>query len=413
MELKLLPVLLGADMNCYSVARAFHEEYGVKSHAFARYAMGETKYSRIVKVELVEDIDTDAVMLQTLKGFAAAHPDETKIAMGCTDDYAALIIRNRDALADMGYIVPYINAELMEQLVSKESFYKLCEQFDIPYPATLIFGKQDDTAAFDTLQFPYPAVIKPSSSIDYWKNPFDGMQKVYIAGDAAEAKEIASTIFASGYSDTLIVQDFIPGADSGMRVLTAYCDRSSKVKMMCLGHVMLEEHTPKAVGNHAAILTMYDEPLMLKIKDFLEAIEYTGFANFDIKFDPRDNSYRVFEINLRQGRSNYYVTGAGLNIARYVVQDRVHQQDLGEPLLFKGESFWHSIPLQVVWDYTADESLIAQAKKITDAGKDTTALDYAFDKKLNPLRCLYIWEHSRRYFEKYEKYCPKPDHTKA
>ena len=39
----LMPVLLGGDMNCYSVARAFHEAYGVKSVAFGRYRMGETK----------------------------------------------------------------------------------------------------------------------------------------------------------------------------------------------------------------------------------------------------------------------------------------------------------------------------------------------------------------------------------
>ena len=26
----ILPVLIGADMNCYNVARAFHEQYGVK-----------------------------------------------------------------------------------------------------------------------------------------------------------------------------------------------------------------------------------------------------------------------------------------------------------------------------------------------------------------------------------------------
>lgn len=36
----------------------------------------------------------------------------------------------------------------------------------------------------------------------------------------------------------------IPGNDEYMRVLTSYSDRNGKVKMMCLGHVLLEEHTP-------------------------------------------------------------------------------------------------------------------------------------------------------------------------
>ncbi len=410
MQKKLLPVLLGADMNCYSMARAFHEAYGVCSQAFGRYAMGETKYSRIVHFTVVENMDTDAVLLETLSAFAAQHPDETKILLGCTDDYAAMLIRNQAAL-QQEYIVPYIAPQLAERLVSKENFYRYCDEYDIPYPQTVVLRRGEGLSAIDLLPFAFPVILKPSSSIAYWKHPFNGMKKVYVAHTADEAKGIAQRIFAAGYDDALLVQDRVPGPDCRMRVLTAYSGQDGKVQMMCLGNVLLEEHTPKALGNHAAILTEHNRPLMEKLQAFLDAIGYTGFSNFDIKYDERDGSYRVFEINLRQGRSNYYVTGAGLNLAKYLVEDRVLGQPAGPPLLYEGTSFWHSIPKRIVWEYTADTTLVAAAKAIAGAGKDTTTLGYSYDLRGNPRRRLYTLVHDYRYYRKYAIWCEKPGAT--
>ena len=45
LNLNVIPVLIGADQNCYNVARAFHEAYGLVSHAMGRYAIGITPRS--------------------------------------------------------------------------------------------------------------------------------------------------------------------------------------------------------------------------------------------------------------------------------------------------------------------------------------------------------------------------------
>ena len=124
----------------------------------------------------------------------------------------------------------------------------------------------------------------------------------------------------------------IPGDDSNMRVLTAYSDKNGKVKMMCLGHVLLEEHTPKGLGNHCAIITELDRPFREQFKAYREEIGFVGYSNFDIKYDMRDNKYKVFEINTRQGRSNFYVTGSGHNIAELLVEDFIYNRPIKEDI---------------------------------------------------------------------------------
>ncbi|MBQ2545415.1 MAG: hypothetical protein II557_03905 [Clostridia bacterium] len=92
MEKTVTPVIIGADLNCYNVARAFHEAYGVKSYAFGRYAVSATKYSRILDFKAVPHMDDDAVMLDELHRFADAHIGDRMILFGCTDDYVSMII---------------------------------------------------------------------------------------------------------------------------------------------------------------------------------------------------------------------------------------------------------------------------------------------------------------------------------
>lgn len=396
------PILVGGDINCYSVARAYHEAYGVKSIAFGRYALGATKDSNIIDFRIdpriTEEKEFIQVLLKTADELAA--PNKKLILMGCTDEYAELIIDHRDILKEK-YIVPYIDSELKNKLIEKELFYQMCEEKGLDYPKTFIYSKGDKIEDFG---FNYPVIIKPSDSVLYWQFPFEGMKKAYVANNEKEFIEITSAIYSGKYDKNLIIQDFIPGDDSNMRVLTCYSDQHGKVKMMCLGHVLLEEHTPKGIGNHAAIITEYDEVLMEKFKAFLEDINYTGYSNFDIKFDTRDNTYKVFEINLRQGRSNYYVTSSGNNIAKYIVEDRVYNKEL-DLKIQKDAFFWHVIPNNVVYKYVKDQKLVNKAKKLVSEGKSATSFGYEKDLKGNFKRRWYIFLYNINQMRKFKKYC--------
>lgn len=406
-----VPVLIGADLNCYNVARAFHEEYGVSSYAFGRYEIGATKASRFINFITVPEMDTDETFMTVINKFYDEQKSEDKafFIIGCTDDYANLIARNADKLRPR-FIVPYSSMDIMDEFVSKERFYKNCDKHGILYPNTKIFYKDSDYSLTceENLGFKYPIIVKPANSVVYWKHPFDGMNKVYVANSKENADEIIKTIFASGYDDSIILQDMIPGDDSRMYVLTAYCGKDKKVKMMCLGHVLLEEHTPKGRGNHAAIIPEYTPELCRGFKKFLEDIGYVGFANFDIKFDIRDNSYRAFEINLRQGRSNFYVTASGENIARYLYEDYVNDSlaDM-ETKYVDTEVLWTYIPKKVIYKYCADKKYAEQAKKLVKEGKYISSLWYKADLKGNIKRRFYVSAMVFNHFKKYKKYCKR------
>lgn len=403
---KIIPVILGADLNAYNVARAFHEAYGVKSWCFGRYPIAPTMHSKILHFTAVADLENDETALKILKDFEEAHPDGELYLMACTDRYADMLIRLHDQVPR--YHCPLPPRDIYQEIQKKASFYKECDKYGIPYPKTVVKDGPVDLSEVseDALGFAYPIIIKPSFSSEYFMHEFEGMKKVYVSHSPEESVSIVSEIYSHGYTDKMILQKMVIGGDDHMRVLTCFSDAKGKVRAACLGHTMVEEHAPTAIGNHAAIVTedVTNFPMAKKLIGMLENIGYTGFSNFDIKKDGDTDNYLAFEINLRQGRSNYYVTGAGINLAKLIVEK---YDDPGDDIqLCTQETYWHVIPSPVAFKYTEDKDLVAKAKKLEKGGRSSSSLEYAYDMHNNPMRWFFVKEQMRRQYKKFAKYYP-------
>ena len=397
-EREFVPVLFGGDINTYSVARAFYEEYQVKSYVLGKYMSGPSCYSKITNYRKNPQMDTEEVVLKAITKLSKHYPDKTILAIGCGDSYVDTLSRIKHKFPE-NVVAPYIEHDLMEQLILKENFYKMCEKHGIDYPETLVY---DSSMGMDIhVNFQYPVILKPSNGVDYFHHPFEGQNKIYKLNSLDEVKKTIGEIYASGYSDKLIIQDMIPGNDEFMRVLTCYSGRDRKVKMMCLGHVLLEEHTPLGLGNHAVIITEPNDELMHKVKALLEDLEFTGFSNFDIKYDSRDGKYKFFEINVRQGRSNFYVTNSGFNVARYFVEDYVYKKDIPFETA-QEEHLWMVVPKAVAYKHVKDPEMIKRMKRLIKEKKMVNPLFMRGD--LGWKRYLRLVKNHVRQFSNYNKY---------
>ena len=292
MAIEFVPVLLGSDINAYSMARAFHEAYGVKTIVYGMFPASVCAGSRIIDYRVREHNDRVDKVLENVTEVAREFPDKKILVLGCGDNYLNAISANLPRYPE-NVIAPYVSLDMLETLIHKEKFYELCDRYGIDHPATVVYHKGMGHA-FE-LPFDGPFVVKPAESDTYWKHPFPTQKKAYILQTRAEVDAVIDQIYGAGYEDALILQDFIPGDDSFMRVVTNYSGADGKVRLMCVGHVLLEEHTGHAIGNHAVIITEPEPELCEKLRGFLEAIGFVGFSNFDIKYDQRDGKFKAFE----------------------------------------------------------------------------------------------------------------------
>ncbi|MDA3796797.1 carboxylate--amine ligase [Lactobacillus delbrueckii] len=403
------PILLGSDINVYGMARSFHEAYGIKVQAWGASTLAPTRYSKIVDIEVhpgfTEDPEFIKVMREKIKEYKKHQ--EPVILISCGDGYSELLAKHKQELEE-AFIVPYIDYALLEKLISKEGFYEVCEEYGLPYPKTKIITMSAyKDGSYADVPFPFPVALKPEDPVSWLDVQFEGRKKAFVIKDLDEFKDIVGKIYTNGYKEDLILQDFIPGDDSNMRVLNAYVDKNHQVKMMCLGHPLLEDPDPIAIGNYMVIAPDYDEKLYQTVQAFLEKINYTGMANFDIKYDVRDGQYKFFEINLRQGRSSFYVTLNGYNLAKWYVDDYVEDSLKDQPVVYGNQDpakhkLWLGVPDKIFEQYAVDSLAKKEALALLRAGKVGTTVFYKPD--MNVKRWLLMKHMYHNYYKDYQKY---------
>lgn len=401
MDKNFVPLLFAGDINVYSVARAFYEEYGVKPVVFGKYETWPCYQSEIMHYTANGKADQQETFLTLVNEFAEKNKDKQILLIGCGDSYVQLISENKGAFPNH-VIAPYIPIEMMNELIHKEKFYAMCEENGVDYPNTFVHRKELGNE-FE-LPFEPPFIIKPANGIEYWRFPFATQKKVYKVNTREELEQVLGDIYQSGYSDSIIIQDFIPGDDTYMWVLTNYSDQHGQVKMMCLGHVLLEEHTPHGIGNHAVIITEDNQIVEAQFKNLLEKLGYIGFSNFDIKYDKRDGKFKVFEINTRQGRSNYYVTGAGANVANYLVEDYIYNKPMSLEIV-KEKNLWMVVPKGVAFKYVTVEKYKKEMKALINSGNFVNPLYFCADCKVK--RRLRLFKSQIGHYFKFKKYLGK------
>lgn len=399
MKTTIQPVLLGGDANVYGMARSFYMEYGVTSLAVGKGGLSAVANSKLVKMAAAEpEIENDEIFVKVLVELAGKLQGKTLVLLSCGDNYTTLLARNRAALEPY-YKFACPTSELVHQLDTKEYFYHACEAHGLSYPKTFSCTNQN----YKTLELPFefPCIIKASNSVAYWNCKFPHKKKVFVANNKEEFDAICQAIYSSSYQDNLVLQEYIPGDDNCMRVLNCYSGLDHKVKLMALGRPLLEEQTPEGIGNYAAIMSVREDEILNRMQAFLEDVGWEGFSNFDMKYDVRDGQYKLFEMNPRQGRSSFFVTASGYNLAKWLVDDVVEHKDM--PLTIADtQHLWMIAPAGIIKKYLKDPQLLAEAKALIKAGKSSHQLFCKED--VTPRRAVWYVKNQLNNYRKYKRY---------
>ncbi|UYG16725.1 carboxylate--amine ligase [Brachybacterium huguangmaarense] len=402
-------VLAGSGLGVYTLARAFHEEYGVVATVVTKIAVEAMRRSVACNViELGARADEDDMVARLVSLAEERGGRRPQLLLANADSVIQMMSDHREPLA-AHYVMPILDADVLERLSDKAEFALACAEHGVATPVTEIVDVADARGTSWTppaTRIPFPVVVKAARTADMAHVRFAGKKKVWFVESAAELDELLRTIARAGYTGRVVVQELVPGDDTTECSITAYTDRHGRVTLLCSARVLLGEHTPDALGRPAAMITTPLPEALEQARRLLEATGYRGFANFDVKEDPRDGSLKFFEVNPRIGRNNFYVTAAGANISRFVVADAIEDREI-EPVTEVDEILYSLVPTPLLLRYVRDRGMRRWVRRVARRGVENPwaypadglwARGYAATVALNHVR-------------KFLRYYPRPTDT--
>ncbi len=335
MEFTLL--IIGMDANAYYMARCYHEKYHKKAYLIGKNPIWFTDLSHIVITKYNPNLWNEEEFLKELHVFYEEHKTEKILLVSATENYIELISKHKEELEKM-YYFNYPKSSIIKSIIDKETFYKTYENSNLTLPKTLYYDCKKDKDI--KIPFDYPIILKASDVVSYRKLEFEGKNKIFKIESEEELKNTIAKIKNGGYKGTLIIQEYIKGDDSYLFDVVVYSDKNAKVKRITMAQIGLQEHEANMVGNAAVLINGFstfktDDSILKDIVKFMEDIKYTGFAEFDLKYDSKSKKFKVLEINARQGRSSYYLTKAGCNLIELLASDLIENKELEYQVLNK------------------------------------------------------------------------------
>ena len=268
------------------------------------------------KSYLIPGVETSPLLLRHALNNIGQHIQLPAVIFPATDSSVTTLARIIDHLPQ--YVASIPSLENVELMVNKKQFYASLHALSIPHPKTLAFPESSVDEILTQLSF--PMFIKP-----VYSQPFAIIfrRKGYTAHSDNELRTFLQLVERS--HQPVLVQEVIPGPVPNGYVLRGYFDANSRPKALLVAQILRQ---PSMFANMSCMLSVPREELQgfdEVIIEYLHNRRYRGLFLAQVKWDPRDNMFKLLEINARSSGANALSARSGA----YEVQ-HAYWEALGE-----------------------------------------------------------------------------------
>ena len=298
-----LAIVMGGSVNGLSFVRSLGR-CGIPTVLLdSEYLVGT--YSRLGTTIILPPPSKDSGQWMEVLEFLGSRLVVPGVIFPTSDAHGLLVSQHAGALErSFRFLVP--SAEATAQIVDKKAQYTIANSVGIPIPRTY-FPQSLDEVRTISIDMRYPCIVKPYKAHE--GRGKIGNKKVVVVEDAQSLVSVFESIGAG--EPAFMVQEIIPGEDHALYGYLAFWD-SNHQEHAWLTKRKLRQF-PRHYGDGSLQETVECPEVAQLGRRLLQAFNYQGFVGIEFKFDARDGTYRLMEINPRTVSGNQLCISAGVD----------------------------------------------------------------------------------------------------
>ena len=233
------------------------------------------------------------------------------VLLPCSDDWLRAVANLPTSLVER--FPSSTSPECVNLLTDKWRFAQMLGSFNIPCPRTQLITSPEQLQALPDSFF-VGAILKPLSSVDF-------ACRHGVKGYLVESRREAAALIEQ-LELPIMLQEFIPGPPQSGYFLDGFRDRTGLITAL-FGRRRLRMY-PRKLGNSTLIESVPLRDLagaILPLEYLLEQISYRGVFSAEFKWDERDLTFKLIEINARPWWYVEFASRCGVDVCTMAYQD--------------------------------------------------------------------------------------------
>ena len=244
-------------------------------------------------------------LLQTLMDLGRTLPAKG-VLIPSGDISLELISAHREVLQEFfAFSVP--EKDLLQLIINKKDFYRFAAQHGFVIPQTYFPDNEDDVDALSH-DIHYPCILKPFQPSAAWRQRFPDV-KLFEAASAPELRQTYREL--RQVHPDFLVQEIIPGPDSALAFSLTYFN-GQKALGMFTGRKLRQ--FPPFYGTSCLAESRWNPWVAEETLRLLQALGYRGYASLELKWDPREERFKIIELTPRTWFPHGISTACGINL---------------------------------------------------------------------------------------------------